>query len=149
VRRQQQLLVRCEAVLKRALADLLPLAREADPVATLSGRVKSPESTRAKMRAKKLTAAQVADRVGVRVIVSGTDECYGLADRLTARFPTNADEYDDYILVPKPNGYRSLHILLAAPGLYPVEVQIRTPTMDDLAELGEAAHWRYKRGFGS
>lgn len=141
----QRLTATCEVHLHEYLRNIACLAGGVDPAAEVTGRIKSPESIRAKMRLRKLSAEQVTDRIGVRVIVSTESHCYRLAECLVSQFPTDPSRYDDYIRSPKRNGYRSLHLLLLDVGLLPVEVQLRTRSMHDLAEVGGAAHWRYKQ----
>lgn len=140
----RQSLIRRDAIMRNALAEIARLALIVNPTAAIHGRIKSLASALAKMHAKQLTLEQVADFIGVRVIVSDCAECYHLADRLRGRFPCNDSQFDDYIRSPKPNGYRSLHVSVLASGGQPVEVQIRTQAMHELAEHGAAAHGRYK-----
>jgi GTP pyrophosphokinase len=82
----------------------------------------------------------------VRVIVDDVPSCYlvvGLAHNRWRHIPK---EFDDYIANPKENGYQSLHTVVIGPDDRPVEIQIRTPQMQDFAEYGVASHWRYKEG---
>jgi len=100
----------------------------------------------AKMRRKKVALSEVIDVFGVRVIVPGVDECYrvlGLAHGLYRPMP---GRFKDYIAIPRVNGYQSLHTTLFGPNGMPIEVQIRTREMHEMAESGIAAHWSYKTG---
>ena len=114
---------------------------------TVSGRDKHLYSLYQKMLKKQLPFQRVFDLAALRVVVGSIDECYrvlGIVHRLhTPVF----SRFKDFIAVPKENGYRSLHTVLAdgADGM-PIEVQIRTREMDAFAESGIAAHWAYKSG---
>jgi len=116
--------------------------------AEVYGRPKHIYSIRNKMRGKDLGFAEVYDVRALRVLVNEVNECYtalGLVHHLWQ--PING-EFDDYISHPKGNYYRSLHTALMAEDGRPFEVQIRTHEMHRHAELGVAAHWRYKESGG-
>ena len=119
--------------------------------AEVTGRAKHIHSIWRKMQRKSLGIEQAGleqlfDLRAVRVLVDTVAECYtalGVVHGLWTHVPR---EFDDYITNPKPNGYRSLHTAVIGPGGRPLEVQIRTREMHRQAELGVAAHWRYKEG---
>ncbi len=114
--------------------------------AEVQGRPKHIYSIWRKMTKKGLRFEQVFDVRAVRVLVDGVAQCYaalGIVHGLWSYLP---GEFDDYIATPKLNGYRSIHTAVHGPGGRTVEVQIRTREMHDKAELGVAAHWRYKEG---
>ena len=114
--------------------------------AEVSGRPKHIASIVNKMRRKRLTFEQLYDIRAVRVLVRHEIDCYtvlGLVHNLWQPIP---GEFDDYISQPKSNDYRSLHTAVIGPEDRAVEVQIRTFDMHRHAELGVAAHWRYKEG---
>ncbi|HEY5624068.1 MAG TPA: bifunctional (p)ppGpp synthetase/guanosine-3',5'-bis(diphosphate) 3'-pyrophosphohydrolase [Gammaproteobacteria bacterium] len=97
-----------------------------------------------KMRRKHLHLADIVDVFGLRIIVPDIDSCYrvlGLAHQLYKPMP---GRFKDYIAIPRVNGYQSLHTTLFGPSGTPLEVQIRTREMDQVAERGIAAHWQYK-----
>jgi len=126
-----------------ALADELALAGIR---AEISGRPKHLYSIYTKMRAKSLDFSQIHDVSGLRVLVDEAKDCYtvlGVVHNLWAPIP---GEFDDYISRPKANLYRSLHTAVIGPEGKALEVQIRTREMHRDAELGVAAHWRYKEG---
>jgi GTP pyrophosphokinase len=125
------------------------LARElavAGLQAEVSGRPKHIYSIHNKMLQKGLAFEQVHDVRGLRVLVATVDDCYTALGVVHNLWTPIAAEFDDYISRPKPNGYRSLHTAVTAPDGRPLEVQIRTVEMHQAAELGVAAHWRYKEG---
>ena len=80
----------------------------------------------------------------MRIIVDTVEHCYQVLSIVQKPFTVLSKEYDDYIAHPKPNGYQSLHTVVTDPSGKPVEIQIRTRAMHEFAELGVAAHWRYK-----
>lgn len=110
----------------------------------ISGRVKHIYSIWRKMQVKGIDFNQVYDVRALRILVPQVRDCYtvlGIVHTLWRHIP---NEFDDYIANPKENGYRSLHTAVIGPGGKPLEVQIRTHTMHEEAELGVCAHWRYK-----
>jgi GTP pyrophosphokinase len=112
--------------------------------AVVQGRPKHIYSIWKKMRGKGLPFADVMDVRALRVIVADVPACYAALGRVHEIFRPLADEFDDYIARPKPNGYQSLHtVVLDEQGLA-VEVQIRTQAMHEHAEHGVSAHWAYK-----
>lgn len=114
--------------------------------AKVYGRPKHLYSIFGKMRRKKLSFEQLFDVRALRVQVESIADCYAALSVVHSLWTPIASEYDDYIAHPKPNGYQSLHTAVHALDDKPLEVQIRTRAMHDQAELGVAAHWRYKEG---
>ncbi len=112
--------------------------------ATLQGRPKHIYSIVKKMRGKSLGFDQVYDIRALRIIVTSVPDCYAALSWVHSQFTPVTQEFDDYIAKPKPNGYQSLHTIVQDPGGRPIEIQIRTQSMHDHAELGVAAHWAYK-----
>ena len=98
------------------------------------------------MHRKNLAFEQVFDVRAVRIITSSLEDCYAALGVVHGRWHYIPGEFDDYIATPKDNLYRSLHTAVLGPAAVPVEIQIRTREMHDHAELGVAAHWRYKEG---
>lgn len=114
--------------------------------AKVYGRPKHIYSIWCKMRAKQRCIDELYDLLAVRVIVDNLSSCYtvlGLAHSCWQYIPK---EFDDYIANPKENGYQSLHTVVVDGQGNRIEVQIRTKAMHEFAELGVAAHWRYKEG---
>ena len=112
------------------------------------GRSKHIHSIYKKMTRKNVSLDEIYDATAVRVLVDTSDQCYevlGIVHSLWKQIPA---EYDDYIINPKANGYQSLHTAVEGPEGRVFEVQIRTFHMHDLAEMGVAAHWKYKEGGG-
>jgi GTP pyrophosphokinase len=113
-------------------------------VASVQGRPKHIYSIVKKMRGKSLDFDQVFDIRALRVIVPHKDDCYAALAHVHANYLPVADEFDDYIAKPKPNGYQSLHTVVRDAQGRAFEIQIRTQAMHDHAEHGVAAHWAYK-----
>ncbi len=99
-----------------------------------------------KMRAQEIDLDHVYDFVAFRVIVGRVEECWLVLGYLHNRWTPIPARFKDFINVPKPNGYRSLHTTVFGPGGEPMEVQVRTWEMHRVAESGIAAHWTYKEG---
>lgn len=112
--------------------------------AEIHGRPKHIYSIRKKMQRKKVDFVEVYDLRAVRVIVDKVTTCYTALGLVHGRWQYVPHEFDDYIANPKPNGYQSLHTVIVGPDSAMVEIQIRTQNMHHFAELGVAAHWRYK-----
>ena len=107
-------------------------------------RIKSPYSIYLKMRAEHKSFTQVMDVYGFRVVVNATMECYHALGAIHSLYKPLEARFRDFIAIPKANGYQSLHTVLFGPFGAPIEIQIRTEEMDQVAERGVAAHWVYK-----
>ncbi|MGB8601893.1 MAG: bifunctional (p)ppGpp synthetase/guanosine-3',5'-bis(diphosphate) 3'-pyrophosphohydrolase, partial [Rhizomicrobium sp.] len=132
-----QLITRISDQLKRKLA-------EHGLDAYVYGRSKRPFSIWRKLRDKQISFEQLSDIFGFRVILKDPADCYRALGILHMAWPAVPVRFKDFISVPKPNGYQSLHTTLIGPEHQRLEVQIRTQEMHDIAEKGVAAHWRYR-----
>jgi GTP pyrophosphokinase len=133
--------VRYITELCRLLEDMM---RAAGITGEVYGRPKHIYSIHRKMERKQLSFEQVFDLRAVRIVTERIEDCYAVLGLVHGRFTYVPGEFDDYIATPKDNLYRSIHTAVFGPEGKPVEVQIRTREMHDQAELGLAAHWRYK-----
>ncbi|MEM1192687.1 MAG: bifunctional (p)ppGpp synthetase/guanosine-3',5'-bis(diphosphate) 3'-pyrophosphohydrolase [Pseudomonadota bacterium] len=137
----------------KGVVDLAQTLRERLSSAGLNcevmSREKRPYSIWRKMEAKNLSFEDLADIYAFRVIVETIEDCYQALGIIHTRWRMIPSEFDDYISVPKPNNYQSIHTAVVGPpgaggNRQRIEIQIRTRTMHDHAERGAAAHWRYK-----
>lgn len=114
------------------------------PYEHVFGRQKHLYSIYRKMRLKKASFAEITDVFAFRVVTEDIDSCYRVMGALHRTYKPVPQRFKDYIGIPKVNGYQSLHTTLFGPFGVPLEVQIRTRDMDNVAENGVAAHWIYK-----
>src|SRR5215212_4652965 len=115
-------------------------------VAKVKGRHKRPYSTWRKMERKSIGFEQLSDLVGYRVVVNDLEDCYRALGIVHTTWPMVQTRFKDYVSTPKQNDYRSIHTTVIGPGRQRVELQIRTPAMDEIAEYGIAAHALSKGG---
>ena len=116
--------------------------------AQVYGRPKHIYSIWRKMQAKHLGFAELYDVRAVRIVVANVSECYAALGLVHSLWRILPGEFTDYIATPKDNSYRSIHTAVLGPQGKSLEIQIRTAEMHQYAELGVAAHWRYKEGGG-
>jgi len=133
-----------EHFIEKTLSKLEVLVKQAGISATISGRPKHIYSIWNKMQKKEVDFDRLYDLRALRVIVPDERQCYAVLGIVHEHWSPIGEEFDDYISRPKPNGYRSLHTVVADEQGRAFEVQIRTQAMHDFAEHGMAAHWRYK-----
>jgi len=114
--------------------------------ALIIGREKHLYGIYQKMRSKGLSFAEVYDVYAFRIMVDNVDTCYRAVGTVHNLYKPVPGKFKDYIAIPKSNGYQSLHTVLLGPYGVPIEVQIRSREMNDVAEAGIAAHWLYKSG---
>ncbi|WP_133127365.1 GTP diphosphokinase [Legionella nagasakiensis] len=110
------------------------------------GRSKHIHSIYRKMQRKNVPLDEIYDATAVRILVDTREQCYEVLGLVHSLWQQVIAEFDDYIVNPKPNGYQSLHTAVKGSEGRVFEVQIRTFEMHDLAEMGVAAHWKYKEG---
>ncbi len=121
------------------------LAREGIP-AHLEGRIKRAYSVYQKLRRQKITIDQVYDLLALRIITDSVKNCYAALGVIHNEWRPIPGRIKDFIAIPRPNLYQSLHTSVIGPGGNSFEVQIRTEDMHRIAEEGIAAHWKYKEG---
>ena len=112
--------------------------------AEVSGREKHPYSIWNKMKRKNIGFNYLHDITAFRIVVENIGDCYAALGVINSSYNMIPGSFKDYISTPKENGYRSLHLLVLGPQSKKIEIQIRTKEMHQVAELGVAAHWRYK-----
>ena len=135
-----------ESYIKDVVGSLTSALQEDGVRSEIDGRAKHIYSIWRKMARKNLPFSEIYDVRALRILVEDERDCYaalGTVHRLWRHIPK---EFDDYIAIPKPNGYRSLHTAIIGPEGKTVEIQIRTHAMHQESELGVASHWRYKEG---
>ena len=130
--------------IQRSLTEIQNAFTQADMPADISGREKSLFSIYTKMREKQLSFSEVLDVYGLRILLPTLRDCYtalGVVHQLYKPLP---GKFKDYIAIPKPNGYQSLHTIVSGPAGMNIEVQLRSFAMHKIADSGVAAHWLYK-----
>jgi GTP pyrophosphokinase len=135
-----------EDFLASIVATLQTKLEEAGIMGRVESRIKRLYSIQQKLIAQKIPVEQVYDLLAIRVICHTVAECYAVLGLLHAQWRPVPGRIKDFIAMPRPNLYQSLHTTLIAPGGHQFEVQIRTEEMHRIAEEGIAAHWKYKAG---
>lgn len=133
-----------EATVKLLIDDISKDVKKAGIEAKITGRAKHYYSIYSKMKRLNIAFHELYDITAVRVIVNTESECYAVLGLIHQRFKPIPGRFKDYIAMPKGNMYQSLHTSVIGPRQKPLEVQIRTYKMHEVAEFGVAAHWRYK-----
>jgi len=136
---RKQVIRKIETAMKRRL-------RQEELSARVEGREKHLYSLYRKMRTRDLSFSEVLDVYAFRIMVEKADDCYRALGKIHSLYKPVPGKFKDYVALPKPNGYQSLHTALFGPYGAPIEVQIRTDDMHAVAEAGIAAHWLYKTG---
>ena len=135
-----------EAFIHRSIEALRPELVKAGIEAELSGRPKHLYSIWRKMQRKNAEIGEIYDVYAIRILVDEIKDCYAALGVVHSMWHPIPGQFDDYIAVPKPNLYQSLHTAVIALDGQPLEIQIRTHSMHQVSEVGIAAHWRYKDG---
>ncbi len=133
-------------LLSNAMERMKALLREANIEGSISGRPKHLYSSYRKMQRNNCTLHELYDLIAIRIIVDTVTDCYAALGVVHAAWKPLPGRFKDYIAMPKPNLYRSLHTTVMDENGIPFEVQIRTKEMHATAEYGIAAHWMYKEG---
>jgi GTP pyrophosphokinase len=116
------------------------------PVVAIDGRIKRLWSIHQKLQRQRIALDQVYDFIALRVVTRSIKDCYGVLGIIHQMWSPVTGRFKDFIAMPRPNGYQSLHTSVVGEQGLPFEVQIRTEEMHRVAEEGIAAHWKYKEG---
>ena len=135
-----------DVFIEKIVQELETMVSDAGVAADISGRPKHHYSIYRKIVESGRPFEEIHDLIGIRVIVETVQHCYAVLGLVHARWMPVSGRFKDYIAMPKFNLYQSLHTTVIGPDGKPLEVQIRTREMHQLAEAGVAAHWRYKEG---
>lgn len=135
-----------EAFVKETIDQIVHFLEEKDIRAQVSGRPKNLYSIYRKMVQQGKTFDEIYDLTAVRILVNTIPECYLVLGYVHEAFTVVPGRVKDYIALPKPNGYQSLHTTVMGSNGEPLEIQIRTKRMHEVDEMGVAAHWKYKEG---
>jgi GTP pyrophosphokinase len=133
---------------KETIETLRNLMRENGIDVEVYGRIKKPYSIWRKMEDRSIEFEQLSDVMAFRIVVPSVSDCYTALGIVHQTYSIIPGRFKDYISIPKPNFYRSVHTTVIGPNKRPLEIQIRTFEMHDEADYGVAAHWQYKQGSG-
>ncbi len=136
-----------EKLVVQIVEEITTTLKKAKINAKVSGRQKTPYSIWMKMKQKNVSFEQLSDIIAFRVVVKTLPECYQALGAVHAEYKMVPESFQDFISTPKNNDYKSLHTVVVGPMQQRIEVQIRTEEMHEIAELGVAAHWRYKQKY--
>ena len=131
-------------VIEEIRYELKKIFLEENAECTIHGRIKTPYSIWNKIKSKEISFEQLSDIMAFRVVTNSSRECYRLLGIIHRKFPFIQGRFKDFISSPKSNGYRSLHTSVIGPQNKKIEIQFRSNAMNQIAEYGVAAHWKYK-----
>ena len=137
---------RAAAFVEKIRTTVAEKLRSAGVEAEIEGRIKRLHSIQQKLKRQRIDLEQVYDFVALRVLVKSVPDCYAALGVLHNTWRPVPGRIKDFIAMPRPNGYQSLHTSVISEDGHPFEVQIRTHDMHRIAEEGIAAHWKYKEG---
>ena len=135
-----------KGLLKKIEGSIEKRMRQDGVTGKISSREKHLYGIYSKMKNKDLSFDEVFDVYAIRIVTNSIDSCYRILGAVHSLYAPIPGRFKDYIAIPKANGYQSLHTIMVSPYGVPIEAQIRTSEMDQVAEAGIAAHWLYKSG---
>ncbi len=124
--------------------ELKKIFLQEDIICKIEGRIKSPFSIWNKIKNKNISFEQLSDIMAFRIVTNSTRECYRCLGIIHRRYPYIQGRFKDFISAPKSNGYRALHSSVMGPKNKKIEIQFRSNVMNQIADFGVAAHWKYK-----
>ena len=133
-----------ENIIDEIRYELKKIFLQEDIICKIEGRIKSPYSIWNKIKNKNISFEQLSDIMAFRITTNSTRECYRCLGIIHRRFPYIHGRFKDFISAPKSNGYRALHSSVMGPKNKKIEIQFRSNVMDQIANFGVAAHWKYK-----